>query len=311
MLQVCGHRDSSQVFNLEVTLRFFVLALITLVASVASAQLTDAQKKEAKRISDLMKAGDQKPVKLTPPDQLFKKGTVRLFIQSITLNKPADYEPYLRFVTDEKLFQEAVDTVNGLVSLPRDVLVTFRDCGEPQAFYDPKSGSITFCYELVKLFDQTYTKLAKTPEDAKRLIRGAVFFVFFHEFGHALIHELELPATGREEDAVDQFATLLLLEQGERGEQAALAGATFFLALSEQPGAKPVFWDEHSLDAQRFYNISCWLYGASPFHHVNLVAAGLLPAARAARCGDEFSNLRRSWKGIAEPKFKRPFRTTN
>ena len=69
-----------------------------------------------------------------------------------------------------------------------------------------------------------------------------------------------------------------------------------------------MFWDEHSLAAQRFFNISCWLYGASPFRQVNLVALGLLPAARAARCGDEFTQLRRSWKSIAEPKLKRAFR---
>ncbi|MDP1828898.1 MAG: DUF4344 domain-containing metallopeptidase [Archangium sp.] len=289
-----------------------LVLLVSILSSVAFAQLTPAQKLEAQRITDLMNADaakqKQQPVKLTPPDQLFKKGTVRLFINSLMVNKPADYEPYLRFVTDEKLLQEAVDTVNGLVALPRDVVVNFRDCGEAQAFFDPKSGNITFCYELVRLFDQLYTKLAKTPEEAKRLIRGAVFFVFFHEFGHALIHELQLPATGRQEDAVDQFATLLLLEQGERGEQAALSGAAFFLALSELPGKKPVFWDEHSLDAQRFFNISCWLYGASPFRQVNLVAQGLLPAARAAKCGDEFAQVRYAWKGIAEPKLKRPFR---
>jgi hypothetical protein len=250
----------------------------------------------------------QKPVQLTPPEQLFKKGTVRLFMNSLMVNKPADYEPYLRFVTDEKLLQDAVDTVNGLVALPRDVVVNFRDCGEPNAFYDPASGNITFCYELVRLFDQVSTKKGKSVEEVKDLIRGAVFFVFFHEFGHALVHELQLPATGREEDAVDQFATLLLLEQGPHGEQAALAGAKFFLGLSELPGRKPHYWDEHSLDAQRFFNVSCWLYGASPFRQVNLVAQGLLPAERATRCGDEFTQLRRSWKAIAEPKLKRPFR---
>ena len=86
------------------------------------------------------------------------------------------------------------------------------------------------------------------------------------------------------------------------------AGAAFFLSLANTPGKKPVSWDEHSLDAQRFYNISCWLYGASPFRYVNLVAQGLLPAERAARCGDELNDLRRGWKQIAEPKLKRPFR---
>lgn len=294
-------------------MRSLLLALLLVSSAVLAqpAQPSNEQVlKNARRISDLMKQGEQapaKPVKLTPPDQLFRQHQARM-LYALPINKPADYQAYLRFVMDEKLLQEAVDTVNALAGLPRDMTVFFRDCGEPNAAYDPRSGNITFCFELVKLFDELYSKQAKSPEEAKELIRGAVFFVFFHEFGHALAHELDLPLTGKEEDAVDQFATLLLLEQGEKGEQAALSGAAFFLALGSEPGKKLLFWDEHSLDAQRFYNIACWLYGASPFHQVNLVAKGLLPAPRAARCGDEFQQMRRSWKRLADPKLKRPLK---
>ncbi len=290
-----------------------LLVMSVLVSSVVLAQQPPQRSKEemlkeAKRISDLMNKAEQKPVVLTPPEQLFKKGKATL-LYALPINKPAGYREYLRFVSDEGLLKEAVATVNGLVELPRDITVFFRDCGEPNAFYEPKTGNIHFCFELVQLFDQLYSKVAQSPEQAKDLIRGAVFFVFFHEFGHALTHELGLPVTGKEEDAVDQFATLLLLEQGERGEKAALAGATFFLALSEQnPKSKLKFWDEHSLDAQRFYNIACWLFGASPFQQVNLVAKGLLPAERAARCGTEYQQLRQSWKTIADPKLKRPIK---
>lgn len=290
---------------------FFVLALVS-VASVAVAQKPSNEQvlKDARRISDLVKEGEkapQKPVELTPPDKLFRQHGARL-MYALPINKSPDYQAYLRFVLDEKLLQEAVDTVNALAGLPRDMLVFFRECGEPNASYDPKTGNITYCFELVKLFDELYSKQAKSPEEAKELIRGAFFFVFFHEFGHALSHELDLPVTGKEEDAVDQFATLLLLEQGEKGEQAALSGAAFFLALGSTPGKKLIFWDEHSLDAQRFYNIACWLYGASPFHQVNLVAKGLLPAPRAARCGDEYQKMRKSWKALADPKLKRPLK---
>lgn len=266
---------------------------------------------EARRITDLVNASEKKPaqpVKLTPPDQLFAPKHKATLLYALPINKPEGYQAYLRYVMDEGLLREAVDTVNGLANLPRDMVVFFRDCGQPNAFYEPKTGNIHFCFELVQLFDELYSKQAKSPEQAKELIRGAVFFVFFHEFGHALSHELALPITGKEEDAVDQFATLLLLEQGERGEQAVLSGATFFLALGSVPQKQLAFWDEHSLESQRFYNIACWLFGASPFNQVNLVAKGLLPASRAARCGDEYQQLRRSWKTIADPKLRRPLR---
>ena len=44
--------------------------------------------------------------------------------------------------------------------------------------------------------------------------RQAFAFVFLHEAGHALIDQLELPVTGLEEDAADQFATMILTALG-------------------------------------------------------------------------------------------------
>jgi hypothetical protein len=290
---------------------FVALAQLPQESKPAAPKRTQERLDSARKLSDLIKEDEAKRAKetpqLTPPDRLFKRGTARL-MYGLPRNKPPDYEAYFRFVADEGLFQEAVDTVNALAPLPRDMLVRFTDCGQPNAFFDRKTGNITFCFELVREFDELYTKEQLTQEQVKQLIRGAVFFVFFHEVGHALVHELGVPVTGREEDAVDQFATLLLLEQGERGEQAVLSGALFFLGLSVKRAAPAKLWGEHSLDKQRFYNIACWLYGASPFRHANLVAQGLLPAERAARCGDELAQMRRSWKTIADPRLKRPLR---
>ena len=45
-------------------------------------------------------------------------------------------------------------------------------------------------------------------------------FVLGHEFGHALIHQLNFPLTGLEEDSADGFATLLHCQrQGHRTER--------------------------------------------------------------------------------------------
>lgn len=289
---------------------FLALLLASSTALAQPAPPSNGQVlKDARRISDLMKQGEKpasQPVKLTPPDQLFTQHQARM-LYALPRNKPADYQAYLRFVLDEQLFQEALETVNGLAGLPRDMFVIFADCGQSNAFYDPRSNNITMCFELVRELDELYAKQAVSRDEAKELIRGALFFVFFHEFGHALTHEFDLPMTGDEEDAVDRFATLLLLEQGERGEQAALSGAQYFLSLALKPNAN-VFWDKHRLSGQRFFNIACWLYGASPFHQVNLVAKGLLPAPRAAQCGDEFQQMRRSWKRTVDPKLKRPLK---
>jgi Putative metallopeptidase len=41
-----------------------------------------------------------------------------------------------------------------------------------------------------------------------------MLFVFLHETSHALIHEMELPVLGREEDAADAFASITMLKVG-------------------------------------------------------------------------------------------------
>src|SRR5690606_21166510 len=41
---------------------------------------------------------------------------------------------------------------------------------------------------------------------------GLVRSIFAHEFGHALIGELQLPSTGPEEDAVDIYSALQIVE---------------------------------------------------------------------------------------------------
>jgi len=252
-----------------------------------------------------LKPQNQKPVQLTPPDQLFKKDEKKIFFFAKLLNTSKEYETYLQFVEKAQLFQHAIDTANGLVTFDKPLPVIFEECGKPSAHYSPDTGTITVCSEMVKLIDQVQTKAGLDAEATKSAIQGALYFIFFHELGHALVHRLELPVTGREEDVVDQFATLLLMEQGEEGMQAALQGAAFFMGLGDLRKSF-VFWDEHSLDQQRFYNIACWIYGASPFAHVNLVASQILPKDRAARCGNEFAQMHKSWKTIADPKLKRP-----
>lgn len=72
-----------------------------------------------------------------------------------------------------------------------------------------------------------------------------------------------LPAVGREEDAADQLAALILIKSGDDGVGVAALGAQLFrvLALS---GEKTPFFDEHSLYAQRYYNVMCLVYGSNP-----------------------------------------------
>jgi hypothetical protein len=199
--------------------------------------------------------------------------------------------------------------LTSLVTLPRDLPIVFGDCGVVNAFYNSDKHAIVLCYELMEhyldLFShQDKVKLATAAELGK-VVGEATVFAFFHELGHALIGELGLPATGREEDAVDEFATLLLAGVGEIGERSALAGAWWFMLEAEHRGAKPpVFWDEHSFDLQRLATITCLLYGHNPQKFETLMVQLGIAAQRRERCTREFPKKKASWATLLKPHLK-------
>lgn len=162
------------------------------------------------------------------------------------------------------------------------------------------------------------------PEAVGVFATQVVMFVFLHELGHALVDLLELPVVGRQEDAVDQFAALLLLETareleaGGEAEQAALvwqsvvhtalAWKLMWQAMERRIArgeAEIPWWGEHSLQIQRYYNILCTLYGSNPERFADLARRAGLPEQRAARCRREFELHDRSWRTLVEP-FERP-----
>jgi hypothetical protein len=47
--------------------------------------------------------------------------------------------------------------------------------------------------------------------DTVRFVVGNLLFVLLHEVGHVQIHEMGLPVLGREEDAADGYASIMML----------------------------------------------------------------------------------------------------
>src|SRR5205823_3815377 len=115
---------------------------------------------------------------------------------------------------------------------------------------------ILFCYELLantSRLMKKYRKLSEQGAEAGALADAD--WTFYHELGHALIDIHDLPAVGREEDAVDQLATLVMLLDDEPGEAKALTTALGFRfsGHESQEAKHPIFWDEHSLNHQRYF----------------------------------------------------------
>jgi hypothetical protein len=227
---------------------------------------------------------------------------------------------------ETQLLEETAKGLNDVFVLPTNVTITLTQCGEANAFYTPENKTVSLCYELIDQLSDMFLADAKSKEeqeDAGEAIAGATMFTLYHELGHALIDIYDLPVTGREEDAVDQLATILLVEGGDDGEAAALNGALSFLSdeedsaddatdaddsaevsEEEEEPADISYWDEHSLGEQRFYNIICWIYGKDPEGYEDLVTDGTLPQERAARCAEEYAKMTRSWDVLLSPKIK-------
>lgn len=200
----------------------------------------------------------------------------------------------------------AVEGLNQDFEVPRGISVEVLECDEPNAFYDPEARRLRICYGMVSMVSEAFGDIDSDREHAVATL-GTTLFIFFHELGHALIHELDLPITGREEDAVDQLATLLLINGGPEGVQAARDGAAFFARLAERRGpGTGSFWGEHSLEEQRFFNVLCWVYGSDPASHADLLEQGALPAARAERCPEEWARLQSAWSALLAPHQKKP-----
>jgi hypothetical protein len=200
-------------------------------------------------------------------------------------------------------------SLTSTIKLPRDLPVVFTDCGVVNAFYAPEKHAIVVCYELMEHFTELFSHQTVIPiastSDLGKLVGEATVFAFFHELGHALIGELAIPATGREEDAVDEFATLLLSFVGDLGDQSAVAGAFWFMLEAEHRGEKqPVFWDEHSFDLQRLGTIVCILYGHNPDKFASLMTRLQIPEARQKRCITEFPKKKASWSTLLKPYIK-------
>lgn len=202
----------------------------------------------------------------------------------------------------ERLFEDVADALNDSLKLPRDLPIVHLSCGEENAFYDPNAGELHMCYELLDQVAQVSLDISEDEEELGKRIVGTWMFVFFHELGHGLVDQYKLPTTGKEEDVVDEFSTLLMI-QTDLAEYAIYA-ADYWRLTDTGMYDESQFADEHSLNPQRFYNIMCLVYGSNPKKYAGAIEAGLLTEARAAGCPAEYKRKSDAWDTLLEPWVK-------
>jgi len=136
-------------------------------------------------------------------------------------------------------------------------------------------------------------------------VLGNIAFILFHELGHAMITEFELPVLGREEDAVDNFASMLLTPDNDDPKMDAsilVDAMTAWFASAQLTALEDIaWWDEHGPDQQRAYQIACVLYGSKAGAYDELAEEIGLPEERRARCEGEYQAVSSGWGQLLGP----------
>jgi hypothetical protein len=212
-----------------------------------------------------------------------------------------------------KAIERVVSAVNDLVVVNREIPIYFTDETEIGPAYLPdqkgqKLGVIVFPGWFLKLENDALRRQLRGVKGLgpKRALQYANQFVVAHEIGHALVDQLKLPVTGKEEDAVDGFAAYLLTSDKRFGPLVPLSAAMLFDAIKHDDGklGDSDFADEHSLPQQRVYQFLCWIYGSDTKRFKGIVGKDMLPRERARRCADEYRQLRSSWDQLLQPHLK-------
>ena len=134
-------------------------------------------------------------------------------------------------------------------------------------------------------------------------------FTLFHESGHLLIHELDLPVLGKEEDAADAAGVLLMFKTIKDADEAynALNDAADYWTYSSNAMPDEDFsynvntYDPHSLDIQRANNMVCLMVGKDPDEFADTAKAFEFDDDMIDQCVADYEEADHSWTKVLEP----------
>lgn len=180
-------------------------------------------------------------------------------------------------VKEKQARSEIIDSdINALVAELSDEVFPFNQplniiYGEGDGpFYDPESHTVYIPYTFYLESKEYFAKNKYEDRYGRTAKDGALdtlVHTLLHEAGHAYIEDQKIPVLGKEEDAVDNFATILLLSYVDNGDDIAISAADMFAFESEDRPeyyAMAEYAGEHSFDLQRYFATLCLVYGSDP-----------------------------------------------
>lgn len=183
---------------------------------------------------------------------------------------------------------------------PLEILIGGQEGTDSDPLYDPETRQILMPYGFfsyaIELFQSADEEAAEIGPDMAAM--HAFLHTLLHEFAHALIDIYQLPVVGREEDAADSLANLLLMQAFIDGQEMVISAAELFFleSIDRGPPIAEDFWGEHSLDEQRYYSLLCIVYGSDPEAYMDLPDVMEWSDDRAYLCVEEYDLLARNWQ---------------
>ncbi len=245
-------------------------------------------------------------------------GRVTIIYQDDTI-RPENRDA-IRKIRDSGLFERMADRLTKAVALPHDLQVIVTD-DLPKGIDDPTTEldgrrifwPAAFSKETRDVLTEFLPEIIRdkgapkviSPENFTADILNAwgSQFILGHELGHAVIHQLNLPLTGLEEDSADGFGTFFTVNDKDTGPNAALGAAVLFDAMGSKRPSLTIedFSSDHAVILQRAYNFLCSALGSDPQRLQVLVTDGYIPESRAMLCGKEWTQLNYGWWTVLEP----------
>lgn len=218
----------------------------------------------------------------------------------------ADDAGVAQVVDDSEVPQTVVDGLNEQYALPEDITIRLaaEDVDDEGPHFDPGENEIVVPYPYLAADYDIFSGFGYDDDELDDAMVDDLLFTLYHEVGHALIANLDLPVTGREEDAVDELSAVVLTDTWNGGGDILVSAADWFGAMdSERTDAyeRSDFADEHSLDAQRYVNLLCLAYGSDPETYDYLVGPDEVPQDRAEGCPEEYEQAASSWDALLAP----------
>ncbi len=197
--------------------------------------------------------------------------------------------------------------INDNFRLETDLVFVFGADDGP--LYDPTLSEIWIPYAFLEEVKERFVgaNYAASGVSADDATMDSLLHTLFHELAHALIDQYQLPVIGKEEDAADALATVLLIRYFDQGQELAISAADLFDLESEESEdtlTAENFWGEHSLDSQRYFSTLCHVYGSAPQQYSDLLKESEFSADRAEGCIEEYESLRASWLELLAPHMR-------